>query len=540
MKSSKFSFLKIFCLLLGFCIVVSSAHAGFEEISFPGAAITAPLGLSDNGTIVGIYYQESLTGSPGIFLYENGIFTSMLAPVPQGPVIIPLDINNDGIVVGTNDSHAFVFDGGEPVELNCPFVETGPGDIEMAVGINNAGQIVGFDYYDTPRPQGVYGFLYDGGVFEMLQYTEGDEPAALTAASGINDVGLICGTLFDYADSNNHFQGFIYDGSEYRVFDYPGNDITVTIPMGINDAGKVVGWYCKTPPTSTEETIGFFWLQMAGGFVYDAVTGEISDFQWPNPAANVGTLFGINNAGQIVGACGYVDPEDPAYSPEWAVGFLYTPDDILCEEDDTGAIDIMGQAACVSDTQTIRVPIRIQNAYKPDPHNAVDAFGFEVTYNPAVLSFVAFERGDLLLGFDDVVEVIDVDHNEVETGVVRIGGFTTVNPIGPDQEGMLGDLVFYSHQAVSTSLGIQNMVDDIALWPASGACLTPATGDINRDGEVTPADALCAFEKAIDICATTCGPCDTVPCDVDQDCLCSASDSLCIFNRYLSIPSCLD
>jgi len=67
------------------------------------------------------------------------------------------------------------------------------------------------------------------------------------------------------------------------------------------------------------------------------------------------------------------------------------------------------------------------------------------------------------------------------------------------------------------------------------------TGDVNGDGEITPQDALCAFETYLGICPTSCGiACEDVCCDVTQDADCTPADALCIFQKYLGLPGCMD
>jgi hypothetical protein len=65
--------------------------------------------------------------------------------------------------------------------------------------------------------------------------------------------------------------------------------------------------------------------------------------------------------------------------------------------------------------------------------------------------------------------------------------------------------------------------------------------DINEDGDVTPGDALNAFNKYMEKCPTSEGfECDTVCCDVNKEDGCTPADALCIFRKYLGKPSCLD
>ncbi|MFP4039584.1 MAG: cohesin domain-containing protein [Desulfosudaceae bacterium] len=221
--------------------------------------------------------------------------------------------------------------------------------------------------------------------------------------------------------------------------------------------------------------------------------------------------------------------------------FLYIPG--VCREDNDGFIDLMGRPACVTadPEKPLYVPVRVQNA-----PNDVYALGFEVSYDTSFLEFAGFVvepvnslptamLADWQSGVEDSWQ-----GEELGTGVIRVGAYTSTDPILKGQEGILGYLAFYSTSPEVTNLEIQGLVDDIAAWTASGACLFEATGDCNNDGEVTPADALCAFEKGMEICDTSCGPCWEVPGDVDQDNDTDMYDALCIFEYYLGLPSCLD
>ena len=79
-----------------------------------------------------------------------------------------------------------------------------------------------------------------------------------------------------------------------------------------------------------------------------------------------------------------------------------------------------------------------------------------------------------------------------------------------------------------------------ALSGAQQACLPD--GDVDRNGSVTAADALLAFQQALslvqlDTCQLTIA--DVFPQPSAPDGSITASDALCIFQRALSLPSCL-
>jgi probable HAF family extracellular repeat protein len=139
-----------------------------------------------------------------------------------------------------------------------------------AFGINNAGQIVG-SYFD---PDGLeHGFLLSSGYYATL-----DVPGATnTVATGINTSGQIVGI---YNTGNFINRGFLLSGGSYTNLDVPG--ATETQPRQINNPGVVVGDYFLG---------GIEFGFLLNGGVYTTLD--------PLTAA-----YGINNAGQIVGASG--------------------------------------------------------------------------------------------------------------------------------------------------------------------------------------------------------------------------------------------
>ena len=80
-----------------------------------------------------------------------------------------------------------------------------------------------------------------------------------------------------------------------------------------------------------------------------------------------------------------------------------------------------------------------------------------------------------------------------------------------------------------------------ALSGAQQAC--QPDGDVDRNGSVTAADALLAFQQALGLTQLTAcqrGIADVTPLPSAPDGNITASDALCIFQKALSLPSCLD
>jgi uncharacterized membrane protein len=111
----------------------------------------------------------------------------------------------------------------------------------QAMGINDAGQIVGFFIVGFFPTSVFHGFLRDtGGSFTQI-----DPPGSIfTLASGINNVGQIVGSF-----SNPDRHGFLDTGGSFTQIDVPFPAI-LTEASGINNAGQIVGDFFSTPSSA--------------------------------------------------------------------------------------------------------------------------------------------------------------------------------------------------------------------------------------------------------------------------------------------------
>jgi len=199
-----------------------------------------------------------------------------------------------------------------------------------------------------------------------------------------------------------------------------------------------------------------------------------------------------------------------------------------CVEDDSGTLDIGRSAGTPGSAVTI--PVRIQSS-----PNTVGSLGFEVTFNSCVLDYTGFDRGVLVNDFDFFDCVIPAGENSI----VRCGGFKATGGIAT---GDSGDVIGLNFNVIDCepglfyTLDLQELKDDISSWPISLGCFQCGCScDINGNGEVTPQDALCAFQKYLGICPTDCGQCEEICCDVNGDGDCTPADALEIFKEYLAI-----
>jgi uncharacterized membrane protein len=235
------------------------------------------------------------------------------------------DINNSGQIVGMvwEGSTLGFLKEGENYTFMRPFGYQGTGS-----GINNNGVVAGnyslgmytysggvYSNVPTPlhgTPIGVndinnsgviVGGLGGGNGYYLMDgvYHEVIIPNGTDNAMSINDLGEIAGTYTDQSGINHGYIYKIGEGS-FKLIDYPG--ALDTRVYGINNAGQVVGVFSETG----EPGSAFH------GFSYDGTTFSILAYPgtgWANP-------WGINDLGQIVGS--YYGAEDGLIH-----GFVATP-----------------------------------------------------------------------------------------------------------------------------------------------------------------------------------------------------------------------
>lgn len=148
-----------------------------------------------------------------------------------------------------------------------------PGSTSTSVsGINHRNQTVG-TYFDSTGQR--HGFFDDAAG----NITNIDAPGALiTSPMGINDAGLIVGTRQELSSE----QGFLYNAGTLTDIDFPGFDTTAN---AINSSGVIVG-------TIFDNQGGSHGFVLRGG-VFTQI-----DF----PLAIWTEVLGINDGGELAGA----------------------------------------------------------------------------------------------------------------------------------------------------------------------------------------------------------------------------------------------
>ncbi|MBI9076176.1 MAG: hypothetical protein JEZ02_12255 [Desulfatibacillum sp.] len=549
--------------------------AGDPVLLYPECDLGVATDINDHGTVAGVIMDASfeafvdITELPYAF---SGPVTGTLNMelVPIVPFVgSDLSSNALNVLINNNDEMAanFVFGGGicwnrgtfedSSGLMNGSFVNGNY--VNYLMDINDYGQVAGAGEAMNADPDYINictGMVWDKNCGPPRRFDSG---AVISMPTGINNSGLICGNVITVADLSE--DGPTWQSVEHvRPFVAEPGGISSELPLltgynhamatDVNDEGEIVGfayenynfnnwkliiWHRKEGVYTQEPDDLDYSLDAGYNFVPWAYSpshlealgqaGLAADMEANLPFVLINAFQPkINDKGQIV-SLAYKDDGT-------SVGVVLSPLD-GCVEDDFGLLDVIGQPFCTGGA--LDVPIQIQGA--PD---VVDALGFEVTFDPAILQFdsvitdVPGIDGELLASFDYW------DANLVAPGVVRIGAYTIGNKIPIGAEGILAHIRFIPLAAQETQVGLQNLIDDMVDWTASPGCLTRANGDINLDGDVTPSDALCALEKASLVCDTTCSPCESTPCDVNMDCDCTAADSICMLDFYLELPSCLD
>lgn len=216
-------------------------------------------------------------------------------------------INNLGQVVGYEYpsggpaalSHAFVYLDGQMTDL-------GPGN---AHAINNAGQITG---EFTTSTGNYHAFLYSNGQRTDLGAYGGNNSIGFA----INDLGQVTGTV-NPINIGSH--AFLYSNGETSI---PG---TLVEGRSINDAGEVAGYthqgpaiysHGQTISLGTSGGVGFA-INNAGqvtGYIRSGAVGQHAFLNSSGQMQDLGTLSGasyadgyaINNSGQVVGISGQI------------------------------------------------------------------------------------------------------------------------------------------------------------------------------------------------------------------------------------------
>ena len=147
-------------ILIGCGQVLAVTQYTITDLGDLGGGESGAWGINNSGQVVG---QSRLSAvSLHAFLYEGTTMKDLgTLSSYYGSSSMAFGINNSGQVVGESDGKAFLYDGGNMIDLNT-LLPTGSGWVLSNVnGINDSGQIVGYSYINgyqraylmTPVPE---------------------------------------------------------------------------------------------------------------------------------------------------------------------------------------------------------------------------------------------------------------------------------------------------------------------------------------------------------------------------------------------------
>ncbi len=268
-------------------VTLSAESFTYQIITAPGATSTNPVGIDDQGQIVGNYTNSAgtygfidtggrfttlpgvkvintssngtllVSTSNGFATYSNGKYSPLTIPgyayyppqyFPAFPVT-PVAINNSGQLLGNTEYG--VFDVQFLVKGNqLTMIGNEPGGNYLATGLNNDGEAVSMEVVFTregPTGTTVYGGIYNPatGNWTYLQapfLLDGSLTTSTTATSfnAVNDLGQIVGLAETYG--NGYTLGsdaILYSGGVFTYLPVP--NMHDSIATGINDLGEIVG-----------------------------------------------------------------------------------------------------------------------------------------------------------------------------------------------------------------------------------------------------------------------------------------------------------
>jgi uncharacterized membrane protein len=275
----------------------------FTPLPFIPFSNTGGEALNNNGVVVGGIANSD--GSVSLAEWSKGVLTNLGVPpgLPSRDFNIPrvFGINDCGAVVGTIRTSAgdipsrwFIYDRGRFTAL--PLAD--PTDLGgAAIGINNRGEVVGYDHTSSNR---VIGWLWSNGAYSRLPVS-----GSSITALGINASGTIIGNR-RFRLIRRLLTGQLRSKGERG---YVLSHGTTQSPLGTSPlpAGDVTGAAAPVPR-----------LQYLTGFVYainelgEAAGGSDSDGQtvatvFKNGIATVilslpSWAVGINSAASVVGS----------------------------------------------------------------------------------------------------------------------------------------------------------------------------------------------------------------------------------------------
>lgn len=222
-------------------------NGSVRDLGTLGGSQAQALFINDVGQVIGQSFTAVTTGAPknigdllwsrpvAGFIWQNGTMTDL--GNLGGTWVLPLRLNQRGQVVGFATRNGdrtfrpFLWDQGIMKDLG-----TLGGSNGRATAINDAGDVVG----GTDLPNGgFHAFLWRNGVMRDLGSVR-----TRSQAWHINSKSQIVGTTGNDGESSN--RAFLWENNgpmvDLNTLIPGGSLLTLRYPLGINDAGEIIGF----------------------------------------------------------------------------------------------------------------------------------------------------------------------------------------------------------------------------------------------------------------------------------------------------------
>jgi probable HAF family extracellular repeat protein len=254
---------------------------GVVDVATLFASLTvSAIDMNNHGQIVG----TSATG-PEPFLWSGGVMRTL----GTGSDSTVVAINDKGQVAGTKSSRAFLWEDGVVSDIG----DLGSG-YSIALGINEAGQVMGISWTDASLPQ--HAFIWQRGSTMVDLGTLGGSYSNPVA---INESGQIVG---ESGTSRGEPHAFLWQAGVMRDLGTLGGSLSMA--MAINDAGRVAGM------SDTAGSTGHLFLWEAG------LMRDLGGLGGDTCYARA-----LNDAGQLVGDCNLA-PGGSSHAFVWEAGVM--------------------------------------------------------------------------------------------------------------------------------------------------------------------------------------------------------------------------
>ena len=285
MKRFQLSFILALALMLCSSAFAQQSYT-FRNVVFgdPNVSFTQLLGINNSDVIAGYHNFNQNQGFtlvlPNSFNNEN-FPNSMMTQVIGINNLLTTDgfyVDNAGITHGF-----FRTSDGRFTTVDYPGAEIAT-SFNQLLSQNDYYQAAGYysNSINNSTPDIPYTYDEVGGVFHVITI-----PGAVggAQATGINNSGVTCGFFID-SNSVNH--GWIINRGIFMPLDVPNS--TGTQALGVNNGGKVVGFFTDA-------------AGLSHGFVYTIGTASFVTVDAPNGVGST-IVNGINDNGKLVGFYG--------------------------------------------------------------------------------------------------------------------------------------------------------------------------------------------------------------------------------------------